>query len=101
MSEQQNKPQPAGSGGTEPPDAAPAGGKPALSGADLYGASATSKPSEEVGRQSGQQREHGHLDRTDQEQDGAATGSSGTDQVAGHPDTSAAAVRRGTNGGTG
>ena len=88
MSEQQDKPQ-----GEQQPRA--------LTGADLSGASVESQSSPDgVGRQSGQQREHGHMSREDQERDQALS-SSGTDQVAGHPDTSSESVGQGANGGTG
>lgn len=72
-----------------------------LTGADLSGASVESPSTGEVGRQSGQQREHGHMSREDQQRDQGGQGGSGTDRVSGHPDTDAESVRRGTNGGTG
>ena len=88
MSDQQDKPQ-----GEQQPRA--------LTGADLSGASVESQTSPDgVGRQSGQQREHGHMSREDQQRDQGGQGS-GTDRVSGHPDTDAESVRQGTNGGTG
>ena len=75
-------------------------GQKALTGADLSGASVESGSTEGVGRQSGQQREHGHMSREDQQRDQQGQGS-GTDRVSGHPDTDADSVRQGTNGGTG
>lgn len=88
MSDQQDKPQ-----GEQQPRA--------LTGADLSGASVESQTSPDgVGRQSGQQREHGHMSREDQERDNALA-SSGTDKLGGHPDTSSESVSHGENGGTG
>ena len=84
MSEQQNKPQ-------------------GIPGSSLSGASveSPSAAAEGVGRQSGQQREHGHMSREDQLRDHDQGGSSGTDRVSGHPDTSPDSVQHGVNGGTG
>ncbi len=53
-----------------------------------------------VGRQSGQQREHGHMSREDQQRDKAQP-ESGTDRLTGHPDASRESVQRGSTGGTG
>ncbi len=100
MSEQQSKPQ----GGQSPQNTSsqPQG----IPGSSLSGASveSASAAGDEVGRQSGQQREHGHMSREDQEHDkgaGGAGSSSGTDRLAGHPDTSESSVHQGRNGGTG
>ena len=56
-------------------------------------------PTDGVGRQSGQQREHGHMSREDQQRD--TSGGGGTDRLSGHPDASRESVQRGTPGGTG
>lgn len=77
------------------------GGQQGLTGADLSGASVESGSGAEVGRQSGQQREHGHMSREDQQRDRGGKDGSGTDRVSGHPDTNPESVRQGTNGGTG
>lgn len=72
-----------------------------LPGSALSGASVESpQAADGVGRQSGQQREHGHMSREDQERERSARGQ-GTDRLGGHPDTSSESVRRGVNGGTG
>lgn len=93
MSEQQSKPQ-------SPQDQQNSAGQQGIPGSSLSGASVESSSSTEgVGRQSGQQREHGHMSRDDQEQDKGT--SAGTDRLAGHPDTSASSVQHGRNGGTG
>ena len=80
----------------------------ALSAASIDKSSSTSG----VGRQSGQQREHGHMNAADQARDGAGAAhanddkgsgrvSDGTDRVAGHRETDAESVSRGKNGGLG
>lgn len=55
---------------------------------------------EGVGRQSGQQREHGHMNREDQQRD-AGHGAGNGDALSGHPDASRESIERGRPGGTG
>ncbi len=95
MSEQQSKPQ------VQPSEQNASDQQQGIPGSSLSGASveSSSAATEGVGRQSGQQREHGHMSREDQEQDKRTGG--GTDRLSGHPDTSEGSVQHGRNGGTG
>lgn len=52
-----------------------------------------------VGRQSGQQREHGHMNREDQQRD-QGHGAGGGDSLSGHRDASRESVGKGRPGGT-